>query len=175
MQIGTQHRIVSSFGTAHLNDLLYGSSLVPSGSGLLLQSIAGAEQAPLRATVDNRTRTDGANLHRTFKGPKVITLDVLVVATEPAYRTALTDNLLGVLEAMLDEEGAYYFGDYSHSVKYYDPVEVQHPGSSGVGVSAGPKLLTFSLIAGNPELGGASLNPDFSLPPGWFSVDLRGD
>lgn len=147
MEVGNAQSITSSYGTATLNDLEDGAGLgLPDGNGLLIQDIAGGEYPATRATVENAQQHDGAVVHKFFRGPTVVRISGLVVATTPANRQTLKDHLAGVLEPLLTEDGTWDFGAATHTIRYYDSVVFESPSAGGVGAGAGPKRFSFGLV-----------------------------
>jgi hypothetical protein len=151
VELGNAQTITSSAGTVTFNDLDDGAGLgLPAGNGYLIQGIEGAEMPSLRIPMENRQRLDGTNMHRSFRDGKIIRISGLIIATTAINRRILADHLQKVLEPLLSANGTYNFTSHFHTVRYYEPVEITHPSSSGIGASAGPKAFSFALVAGNP-------------------------
>jgi hypothetical protein len=141
---------------------------LPDGNGYHLNFIGGNDGADIRNPITARPHTDGAIIHSFRRQAKYITVEGLVVASGPEYRSILDDALVDVLDGCLT---AGVFGQPSenngrlfwkpagqpvrfHTVHLYSGPEITGPGAQAGGSPAGiagPKTFSFSLVSEHSE------------------------
>ncbi len=139
---------------------------LPAGNGYTISYIAGGDAAQVRNPVDNRPHAHGGIVHRFRRGAKVMTIQGLVVATSPTYRTLLDDALHDHLTQILqtdsfedDNADARLFWTPAgkatrfQAVHLYEALSILGTAGSpgGGGVNAAPKQFSFGLVSGRPE------------------------
>lgn len=131
----------------------YGSGPDAGGSGLLLSSLEGIGQAPIRAPIDDAPQTDGGIVHQFFYGPRHLTLEgtVLPFGYDGSARSTLwstMDSLVGALDAILRADGSFAWtppGQTAHSLSVRCDVPVAFSGTF-------QKTFIFGLVAADPVI-----------------------
>jgi hypothetical protein len=145
--------VTTSAGTITLNDLE--TDVLGPGNGYLVQEATGVHYPAVRNPVDNRPNQDGGLLHPFQKGAKYMRIAGLIISVSPVERASLDDRIKGYLDPLLREDGSYTWspvdgGDRTHTVRLFSEVEISGESGTG-GMTAGPKMFEFTLVAANPE------------------------
>jgi hypothetical protein len=122
-------------------------------SGLVLSTIDGIGQAPIRAPIDDAPQADGGLVHQFFYGPRHLTVEGLVLpfaydASHAATLWSTMDALQAALGAILRADGEFSWtppGQTAHSLTVRCDVPVSFSGSF-------QKTFIFGLVAANPTV-----------------------
>jgi hypothetical protein len=122
-------------------------------AGLVLATVDGIAQAPIRAPVDDAPQTDGGIVHQFFYGPRHLTVEgfVLPFAYDTSHAATLwatMDSLEQALGQILRADGTFSWtppGQTAHSLTVRCDVPVSFTG-------AFQKGFIFGLVAADPTV-----------------------
>jgi hypothetical protein len=122
-------------------------------SGLVLATVDGIAQAPIRAPVDDAPQTDGGIVHQFFYGPRHLTVEGFVLpfaydSSHAATLWAAMDTLEQALGQILRADGTFSWtppGQTAHSLTVRCDVPVSFQGTF-------QKTYIFGLVAADPTV-----------------------
>jgi hypothetical protein len=124
----------------------------PTSNYYFLTNVDGLDQAPVRATVDDKPQADGGILYTSLRGARHITIEGLVVsASGVSNRGTMCDALLAALDSIVDADGSWAWtpsGQTEHALTVRGDVAVKYSGGGG----GGPKSFIFGLVAADPTI-----------------------
>jgi hypothetical protein len=145
MDTGIPMSLETPAGTLVLND--YQSEV----GCYMVDKITGMDGASIRNPIDNLPQRDGAVLHPFFRGPRIFTIEGLIVGPTPTLMTSLQNGLIAACESTIDTvapSARFFFdppGQQTRFVqcKVYDPLEISPDG-------VGTRRFAVTLIAPDP-------------------------